>query len=166
MWSSHGLKHGSTLSLLMTDSCRKKVLLWNFSADQSLFALVFQQGDFCVCVFVVCVNCCLLSSQQLYVGLCVLCFGAHRPVNMSVSMCVNGLSPLALAMRVYTRWHPLTYCSICAHPGDTLSSPPPCVYHADTQYSRPPVCTICRGEPCFYLSPWRPGMSSFLLHFL
>lgn len=98
-----------------------------------------------------CVNCWLLSSQQLYVGMCVLCFGAHRPVEVAV--CVNALSPLVLSMRVYTRWHSFTHYSICAHPGDTLYPTPLCVYWADAQFTLTSCACICRGEPCFCLSP-------------
>lgn len=58
------------------------------------------------------------------------------------STCVSGLSPLALTVRVYTRWHPLTCCTICAHSGDTVSSLTLCVYKRDTQYAWPP-CRHC-----------------------
>lgn len=153
------LYHPMYSNMAAHDRSLRKVVLWSFSADQSLFALRVSTGWF------LCVNCCLLSSQQLYEGL-FWCTQTCECDCLCVCVCVNGLSPPALAMRVSTRWHPLTYCSICAHPGDTLSSLPPCVYRADTQYPRPPVCTICRGEPCFCLSPWRPGVSSFLLHLL
>lgn len=89
--------------------------------------------------------CCVLLNVAVSMSVC-------RGL-ASVRVCVSGLSPLALAVCVCTRWHPLTYRSIYApHPGDTLSSRTAACL-SDLLY------TICRGEPCFYLSPWRPGTS-------
>lgn len=48
--------------------------------------------------------------------------------------------------------------------GFTWSSWLLCVHRGDTQSPRPIACAVWRREPCFCLSPWRPGMSSFLLH--
>lgn len=89
--------------------------------------------------FSVRVTCCLLSSQQLYLTLCAFCFGAHEPADVAAACArrlvrarVRVVSPLALAVRVYTRWHPRTYCTICAHSRDTVSSLTLCVYQTDT----------------------------------
>lgn len=58
----------------------------------------------CTSVFV----CCVLLNVAVSMRVC----GGRA----SVCVCVNSLSPLALAVRVCTRWHPLTYHSICAPP--------------------------------------------------
>ena len=60
-------------------------------------------------------------------------------------VCVNGLSLLAVAVRVYTHCHPLT--SLYAPAGNTLSSPPPCVYRADTQYPDLLYVLYAEGNP-------------------
>lgn len=95
------LKRGSTLSFEFASSR---------GTSQQIKAcplLCFTKTLWCVCVLV-CVNCWLLSSQQLYISICVLCFAERGRLYACVRrscepVCVNGLSPLALALRVCTR---------------------------------------------------------------
>lgn len=90
--------------------------------------------------FGVCVNCWLLSSQQLYISICICICRLYACVRRSCEpVCVNGLSPLALALRVCTRWQPLTYRSICAPPRGH-----PILSHRRL-FIRPPVYDMQRG---------------------
>lgn len=158
----------------------------NLWGDESVSTCILKHGSFCMTVQSVLGHLLDRSKPARYVCVyyCVWIVGFFHPsscvcarsvlvhtvllrcVSVGCGVCLNGLSPLVLPMHVYVCWHALTCCSIGAHPGDP---PPPsslltCVYWADTQY--PLTSCICRGGPCFCLSPWRPGMSSFLLHFL
>lgn len=131
------LKRGSTLSFEFASSR---------GTSQQIKAcplLCFTKTLWCVCVLV-CVNCWLLSSQQLYISICVLCFAERGRLYACVRrscepVCVNGLSPLALALRVCTRWQPLTYRSICAPPRGH-----PILSHRRL-FIRPPVYDMQRG---------------------
>lgn len=141
-----------------------KVFLWKFWVDQSLSAVVLPLDTVCMCVS--CVNCWLLSSQQLCVCLVLSFVLGHIGIWMlggggGIHMCKWSFTSWSLTVRVYTHWHPPTYRSICAHPRDTLSSSPMRVDGADTQYPR---SHIWRGGgiPCFCCSPWRPGTSFFI----
>lgn len=82
-----------------------KVFLWKFWVDQSLSAVVLPLDTVCMCVS--CVNCWLLSSQQLCVCLVLSFVLGHIGIWMlggggGVYICVNGLSPLGLSLCVCT----------------------------------------------------------------
>lgn len=86
-------------------------------------------------------------------GSCMLecvCFVLPCVHESRVSAFEQALSPLALPVRVCTRWHPLTYSSICPPPGGHPILPSLCVYRADTQYPPLPTSRTCmcrEGNP-------------------
>lgn len=159
---------------------RTKVFHWSVWTDQSSSSLVFQQETVyifvsmcmspCVCVCI-CVDVCELLASFIPAAVCW---------NVCVLFC--RVCVRVVCLRLNRLCHLLPFPCACAHV-DTLSltalyvptrgtpypPQPLCVYRADTQYSpsRPPI-HVCaeRGTLFLPFTVERPGMSSFLLHFL
>lgn len=114
--------------------------------------------------FGVCVCKCVWIVGSFHPSSCTSVFVCCVLLNVAVSMRVCG-GRASVCVCVWTVSHLLPSPCACAHvdtlslttlyaphPGDTLSScTAACL--SDLLY------TICREEPCFYLSPWRPGTS-------
>lgn len=136
-----------------------KVFLGSVSADESLFELVFQLDILGVCVCALC----KLLTPFIPAAVCLFWFGALAHMNVWMcggvrgrvgSLCRNDLPPLALAVRVYTHWHPVAY--VCVHPrGHSVL----CVSMRQTLWR----ALFADKKLCFCPSPWRRGVSSILL---
>lgn len=126
----------------MTDSCTS-VPLELLGRSKPVHSCVSTGRCVSLCVSV-CVNCWLLSSQQLYVGMRELCFGVYRPVEVGEcggcgSMCEWSLTSCPSLARVHTLTpshlvvymcppggHPILSASVCLSSGHSI---PPDLLH-------------------------------------
>lgn len=115
---SYVLKRGS---FYMTDSCQKCSRGTSLGRSKPIFSCVSKAHCSYMSMYV---NYWLLSSQQQYVGMCVLCFGARAPVKVgkrkaSGSMCEKSLNSRPSCARVHTLTPshlPLYMCPPGGHP--------------------------------------------------
>lgn len=127
----HVLQQGS---FYMTDSCTK----CSCGAPRQIKGCPLLCFNRTLCVLV-CLNCWLLSSQQLYVGMRALCFGAHRAV-------------WGLCEHVWMVSHLLPFPCACTHV-DTLSLTALYVPTRGTPY---PLCLRVFIEQTLN-TPWPPA---------